>query len=246
MRAAIIFGALTTAVSAMGKTDVDFIVETITGREFFGVDDVTAISSMVITPAPDMQPTTTTTPDMQPTTTTTPDPWQCATETLSKYFDAPIPTGSLLAALQSYGDELLAPCLSTAIGTASLSCSVSDTSQWCGFTTFAPSPVLPDYSSYASAASSWWESESSTAVVLASYCPQGWARASFFNHVWVSLAVANGGCCVTALPSTKPTDLPAPTTPSVPNPPASIVQPSEDSLGCIIASSKYNAFVKEQ
>lgn len=108
--------------------------------------------------------------------TATKDPWQCATENITQYFDVPKPTGSLLTALQSYGDKLIETCTPTFSGTALPSCPFPPKSLWCGFTTAAPSAVLPAYSSYGSVASSWWSAHSSAASSVAQACPVSWSK----------------------------------------------------------------------
>ena len=92
-----------------------------------------------------------------------------------QYFDVPKPTGSLLTALMSYGNNLIKTC--TATGTDVLACPFPDRSRWCAFTTAAPTPVLPAYSTYGSVVSSWLSVHSSKAVSLAQQCPNGWYNA---------------------------------------------------------------------
>ncbi|KAI6086088.1 hypothetical protein F4821DRAFT_239324 [Hypoxylon rubiginosum] len=139
-------------------------------------------------------------PRAEPTSTQTPDPWQCVTENITQYFNVPTPTGALLDALLSYGDELIEPCLSTATGLDALSCSVSETSAWCGFTTAAPSPVLTDYSSYGSAAASFWRAKSETISIIASECPVGWSKPGFSEHSWLNQTIAHAECYIAAHP----------------------------------------------
>jgi hypothetical protein len=94
-----------------------------------------------------------------------------------QYFQVPKPTGSLLTAVLSYGDVLFTTC--TASGTAMLACPSPPASKWCGFTTAAPTGLLPEYSAYGSAASSWVSQHTSTALDLAHKCPNGW-----YNAMW--------------------------------------------------------------
>ncbi|KAI0385603.1 hypothetical protein F5Y04DRAFT_246248 [Hypomontagnella monticulosa] len=129
-----------------------------------------------------------------------PDPWTCVTENITQYFDVPKPTGTLLDALISYGDELLKPCLSTATGTDVLYCSVSETTKWCGFTTAAPSSVLSDYSSYGSAAASFWHAKSRTMSIIASDCPVGWSKPGPIEQTWLNQTIAHGECYIDAHP----------------------------------------------
>ncbi|RYO86087.1 hypothetical protein DL764_009060 [Monosporascus ibericus] len=82
-------------------------------------------------------------------------PWVCATKNMTECFGMPKPTSTLLDAIYAYVDEQLEPCLSTATGRDKLSCSVAE-SQWCSFSTDEPPGASAAYSSYASAAASWW------------------------------------------------------------------------------------------
>lgn len=91
---------------------------------------------------------------LPPAISYTSDPWQCATKNLTQYFDVPKPIPTLLSALESYGDELIKPCLATATGLDILSCSVSETTKWCGFSTAAEPVVQRRYYSYGSSAAS--------------------------------------------------------------------------------------------
>ncbi|UKZ57773.1 hypothetical protein TrVGV298_011634 [Trichoderma virens] len=45
--------------------------------------------------------------------TITSEAWQCTTEMLPQYFDPPKPTGALLTAILSYGDEIQKGCKPT-------------------------------------------------------------------------------------------------------------------------------------
>ncbi len=133
-------------------------------------------------------------PRAEPTTVTR-DPWQCATTNLTKYFDVPKPTGSLSTALESFNSELRKTCL--AAGTPLLYCPFPAQSSWCGFTTAAPSEVLPDYSSFGSRVSSWWSQHSSEAVSLAKKCPVGWSNAMFaggHGETWLNTTIAFAEC----------------------------------------------------
>lgn len=102
------------------------------------------------------------------------DNWECAISTYSTYFDLPKPTGTLLSALESYGDKLHEACTKTM-------CLYPDATSWCGFATAAPTAVLPAYTSYASSASVWWAEHSSAAVELAQECPEYWWDALLEN-----------------------------------------------------------------
>ncbi|KAL7936767.1 hypothetical protein V8C35DRAFT_296410 [Trichoderma chlorosporum] len=115
-------------------------------------------------------------PSKPPTITS--EPWQCSTEMLPQYFDVPKPTGALLTAIMSYGDELQKGCKPTETDIYGLpQCPFPASSLWCRFSSAAPSSLLSSYSSYGSVASSWWSAHSSAAVSLAQSCPIGWYKA---------------------------------------------------------------------
>lgn len=137
--------------------------------------------------------------------TSTHDPWECATENITQYFDVPKPTGTLLDAILSYGAELIEPCLSTATGLDAILCTVSETSAWCGFTTAAPEPVLSDYSSYGSAAASFWQAHSETISIIASECPIGWSRPGPAEQAWLNQTISHGECYIAAHPANTTT-----------------------------------------
>ena len=145
-------------------------------------------------------PRMTTPPESMTTTTTTteslpPDPWQCATEDISQYLNPPKPTGALLAALQSYGDELLKTCTFT--GASALDCPFPASSDWCKFSAVAPSTMLPAYVAYGSEVNSWWEARSSTVSVLQVKCPVSWHEEIIGTpggEAWLNSTVAQAGC----------------------------------------------------
>jgi hypothetical protein len=111
-------------------------------------------------------------------TTTTQDPYECATESLTEFFEPPRPTGDLSSAIQSWGLALgeEEPCTLKGLD-ATLNCPAVESARWCQFTTAAPESVLPAWSEYVSSASNWWAERSATAVQLASQCPRGWYNA---------------------------------------------------------------------
>ncbi|KAI1474544.1 hypothetical protein F4774DRAFT_400154 [Daldinia eschscholtzii] len=159
------------------------------------------VSAMYMTPMPRQAATETSTA----TSTQRPDPWQCATQNLTQFFDVPKPTGALLKALDSYGDELIKPCLSTATGLDILSCTVSNTSQWCGFATAAPTSVITAYSSYGELVASWWSEKSSAAVSLSAECPNSWQRFGPIEQAWFNQTLAHLKCYNEAHPSSTKT-----------------------------------------
>lgn len=112
------------------------------------------------------------------------DNWRCAVANLTQYFDVPKPTGSLLSAIYSYADKLVDACTLTDDIERFLDCYPAN-DEWCKFTTAAPASLIPDYKLYGSAASSWWAAHSSSALFLATDCPERW-----FNAMY---EVPNGG-----------------------------------------------------
>ncbi|KAK0758545.1 hypothetical protein N5P37_008944 [Trichoderma harzianum] len=143
-------------------------------------------------------------PSKPPTITS--EPWQCTTEILPQYFDPPKPTGALLTAIQSYGDVLQKDCKPTQTDIYGLpECTFPASSLWCRFSTAAPSSLLSSYSSYGSAASSWWSAKSSAAVSLARSCPIGWYRAMYDTPGgpgWLNSTLVFAGCYEEAHPTT--------------------------------------------
>ncbi|KAG7287824.1 hypothetical protein NEMBOFW57_007340 [Staphylotrichum longicolle] len=142
---------------------------------------------------------------LQPTTRSTlsPDPWQCITENITQYFDVPKPTGNVLDAIGLYGDEVVKDCKATATGRARISCTVSDSKSWCGFTTAAPADILSSYSTYVSEVVSFWTSKSSTMSILSTSCPVAWRRFSPGESEWLKIATAHANCYLEAHSQTQ-------------------------------------------
>ncbi|KAI9163904.1 hypothetical protein HJFPF1_05535 [Paramyrothecium foliicola] len=131
------------------------------------------------------------------------DPWTYVTENITQYFDVPKPTGAVLNALVNYGDELLKPCHSSAKNrVGQQACSVSEMSQWCGFTKAAslPTSVFQGYAPYANAAASFWKARSSKVSTLSTACPDNWAKPSFTDHSWLNMTIAHAKCYIAAHP----------------------------------------------
>jgi hypothetical protein len=123
------------------------------------------------------------------------DYWDCALSAYTPFFDPPLPTGAVKSALDSYGDELIADC-------TGLECPYPDATRWCGITTAAPTAVLLAHTSYASSASVWWASHSSSALELAEKCPHCWYTALTKKPTagaWLNLTIANAECFGKAL-----------------------------------------------
>jgi len=130
------------------------------------------------------------------------DPWECITMKLPQYFDVPTATGSLKEALGSYGSEMIKTCTGKPI--ERISCPFPEKSQWCGFSTAAPTSVMGAYSSYGSVASSWWAARSSSASLLASMCSHGWYKASTnhpANQALLNETIILGECHAEAYPT---------------------------------------------
>ncbi|KAH7323620.1 hypothetical protein BKA65DRAFT_567394 [Rhexocercosporidium sp. MPI-PUGE-AT-0058] len=145
-------------------------------------------------------------PRAEPTSTFGPDPWQCVTENITQYIDVPKPTGSLLTALDSYGDKLIETCTPTETAfTALPSCPFPAKSLWCGFTTAIPSTMLSAYSSYGKSASSWLAAKSSAMASVTQQCPSGWSKMLMEtpgSEAWLNLNIAFAGCYADAHPTT--------------------------------------------
>ncbi|KAH8719526.1 hypothetical protein GQ44DRAFT_729825 [Phaeosphaeriaceae sp. PMI808] len=140
-----------------------------------------------------------------PTSRQSPDPWQCATKNITQYFDVPKPTAALLSALESYGDVLLKPCLATATGLDILSCSVSETSKWCGFATDARPAIQTRYSAYGSAAASWYGAKSSAIESIKKDCPVTWDKVGPIDQAWLNQTVVHAKCYDVAHPKPSTT-----------------------------------------
>jgi hypothetical protein len=131
--------------------------------------------------------------------TLSPDPWQCITENITQYFvNVPKPTGNVLSAIGSYGEEVVKDCKATATGRAYVSCTVSDPKSWCGFTTAAPPDILSSFSTYVSEAVSFWTPKSSTVSVLSTSCPVAWRRIAPHEREWLKIATAHADCYLEA------------------------------------------------
>ncbi|KAK2013293.1 hypothetical protein LZ32DRAFT_658093 [Colletotrichum eremochloae] len=135
-------------------------------------------------------------------TSTHRDPWQCATQNLSQYFDVPKPSGTLSAAIDMYVDELVEPCLETATGTDLFNCRVTESSQLCGFTTYASATpaLITAFASYESAAASFWRSNSESVSSLSVECASAWGHFGELNHAWLNQTIAYASCVLDDLP----------------------------------------------
>lgn len=154
-------------------------------------------SAARITAIPRQAPTET----VAPTSTQAPEPSHCATQDLTQFSDVPRPTGTLSEAFESYVDGLRKPCSSTATGSDEYySCEALDTSQWCDFSTKAPSSVSSAYSSYASAAASWWEDKAANLTSLVVDCPQILDGVDPIEQVWLNRTSAIAVCYFLANP----------------------------------------------
>ncbi|KAI8200223.1 hypothetical protein K4K54_008869 [Colletotrichum sp. SAR 10_86] len=135
------------------------------------------------------------------------DPWQCATQNLSQYFDVPKPSGTLSAAIDMYVDELVEPCLETATGADLFNCRVTESSQLCGFTTFASATpaLITAFASYESAAASFWRSNSASVSSLSVECASAWNHFGELKHAWLNQTIAYASCVLEDLPPVSTT-----------------------------------------
>lgn len=102
-----------------------------------------------------------------------PDPSVCNGTDLDQFFNVPKRPSEFNDALETYvyGN---APCTASYPKTC-----FPDKDWWCGVTSVAPQTVLSEYSSYGSAASSWWEAQREEALENAALCPYGWRDARY-------------------------------------------------------------------
>ena len=157
---------------------------------------------------------------------TTRDEWQCYTENIDQYFKGPNPTGDLEEALLDYADVLNADCTITVpeTGTVLPTCPFPGKEKWCAFPTAAPSSIIPAWSTFGSAVSSWWAAHSSGASSLARYCPNRWRQIMTetpYGELWLNDTIAWAECYADAQPtnaqsgSSTKTTTPGAATPTV-------------------------------
>lgn len=133
-----------------------------------------------------------------------PDPWLCPASNLTQFFDVPFPPPDLYEAMLDYGDDYREQC--TITGTEALYGCFPSKDHWCQITTAAPPDALVDYLSYGSAASVWWEEHSSSALDLATRCPDNWYNAMFDipgGDIMLNLTLIFGACYADALATTS-------------------------------------------
>ncbi|KAL5353708.1 hypothetical protein ACLOAV_001748 [Pseudogymnoascus australis] len=134
------------------------------------------------------------------------DPKGCPAEFLTQEgLDVPKPTGSLADEIRSYGWKLYKSCI-TATATVTATnvgrCPSYAQSDWCGFTTAAPTGVLPAYSTYVSQAYSWWMEHSSALVYMRDNCPNTWEHGRWRDgdgERWIQDTFAIAACYSEAL-----------------------------------------------
>lgn len=123
------------------------------------------------------------------------DPSDCQTINMTAYYDCPIPSGTFLDSVQSYMLYLAADCV--AAGNLAEYCPFPPNSAVCGYSTFVPSTVLPDWSSYAVAASEWWYPHASGLASVVQHCPITWQKATFQPDLdWLNMTAAMAECQV--------------------------------------------------
>ncbi|KAK4455202.1 hypothetical protein QBC34DRAFT_490283 [Podospora aff. communis PSN243] len=137
------------------------------------------------------------------------DPYTCPLRSIPHYLTAaPSPTGALQSALHSYEASLYAACSSTrTISSAGRyqPCPVPPRSTLCAFSSAIPTPLLPEYSSYASSAASWWsEGNGDQVVSLVKDCPWLWYQHLIRNPgkgLNLNRTVAHAQCWAEAHPT---------------------------------------------
>jgi hypothetical protein len=133
------------------------------------------------------------------------DPVDCIFEDFYPYFSALTPNGSLSTALLSYGDVLIKDCPLTEVDVMGLpTCPYPALSDWCAFSDHAPTSLLPEWSSYGSAASSWWGHNSADAVRFARVCKKKWFNAMIgvvYGSVRLNNTIHWGECYAQANPT---------------------------------------------
>ncbi|KAF5593979.1 hypothetical protein FPANT_5014 [Fusarium pseudoanthophilum] len=103
------------------------------------------------------------------------DPRECLFSDFEPYWSAVTPTGKLSTALVSYGDALQKDCKWTSFDVVGVpTCPYPALSDWCSFSDAVPATLLPEWSSYGSSASSWWEQHKKDIVSDAHMCPKRW------------------------------------------------------------------------
>lgn len=127
---------------------------------------------------------------------------QCVTQNLSQYFDVLKPLGMLSAAIDMYVDELVEPCLETAIGADLFNCCVTELLQLCGFTIFvlATPALITAFVSYESAAASFWRSNSVSVSSLLVECALAWNHFGELKYAWLNQTIAYASCVLEDLP----------------------------------------------
>ncbi|KAK8137614.1 hypothetical protein PG984_003107 [Apiospora sp. TS-2023a] len=106
--------------------------------------------------------------------TATSEDWPCVTSDAVQYFKAPMATGDLLSALDSYGKSAMAPCMSTVQDF--FGCMPSK-DEWCDFAKAAPTGRRLGL----------WEPKSSAAASMAKECPNRWFYASLEDPIGPTL-----------------------------------------------------------
>ncbi|KAM5343485.1 hypothetical protein ACJ41O_012022 [Fusarium nematophilum] len=137
--------------------------------------------------------------------TVTKDPRECLFLDLHQYFSGPEPSGDLMTALLSYGDELNKDCPWTDRDVMGLSsCPYPAQSVWCAFSKTAPASILPAWSSHGSEAASWWGKHSSDIVEYAHMCPKKWFNAMIsapYGYARLNNTINWAACYVEAHPT---------------------------------------------
>lgn len=136
------------------------------------------------------------------------DPWICPASNLTRFFDVPYPSPELYEAIVDYNREAFDSC--TVTGHERKHECFPSKDYFCGITTAAPATALIDYSSYGSAASSWWHANSREAFDLVADCPSNWYSAMFDipnGNVMLNLTIMFAACHAEARQTSGTADL---------------------------------------
>ncbi|KAH6673939.1 hypothetical protein F5X68DRAFT_214515 [Plectosphaerella plurivora] len=106
-----------------------------------------------------------------------PDPPVCNGTDLDQFFDVPERPSEFDEAMESYVLGRTPPCTASYPNRC-----FPDKDWWCGVSSVVPQSVLSEYSSYGSAASSWWEAQREEALENAALCPHGWREARWRDN----------------------------------------------------------------
>lgn len=98
--------------------------------------------------------------------------------------------------MNSYVSMLVKPCLATATGWDRVSCSVSETSKFCEFSTHSSvrPAIQTSYVAYASAAAAWYSAKSADIANMKEDCPVTWDNVDEVKQAWFNHTIIQGNC----------------------------------------------------